>query len=470
MSAQPTPDTIDTFLRDAVVVYRSSEAPDPARWASAGAFRDSHNTVSRWSIYTAAVCGDVDAVRYWLEQQPELLNIRGGSHQWEPLMYAAYSRLDGPSTYHVAKFLIERGADPNAMERVDNHYRFTALTGVFGHGEGGTVRQPAHPDCEKFARLLLDAGAHPNDSQATYNRMFTPDNLCLELLLEYGLNDQHQNNWTLEDGEPHPQKTLQYQLDYAIERGFSARVSLLLNANVGLQYLSDGQSPWKRAMLAGRNDYARWFEAKGAIEEVLTPAEQLVNKVLSADGAGALTLMNSHTNLVSEVKKTHADIAEKAIQLEEVAALELVLALELDPGLHHGHTAAHKAAYNGRVDMLRVMRDAGVDLTVRDHHYCVPPVGWALHAGESEAVAFLDQCDMDPFTAAARDNVDRLAMFIDTTPALLQMTFGDFLIQAGRTDTEDVALASRTLLDFAIGSGSAAAETYLKEQGAAHTQ
>jgi hypothetical protein len=61
------------------------------------------------------------------------------------------------------------------------------LTGVFGEGELGPVRQPRHPHALALARLLLEAGADPNDGQALYNRMFEPDDDHLELLFEFGL-------------------------------------------------------------------------------------------------------------------------------------------------------------------------------------------------------------------------------------------------------------------------------------------
>src|SRR5207237_1397805 len=64
---------------------------------------------------------------------------------------------------------------------------FTALTGAFGEGEGGPARQPRHPYSVELATALLDAGADPNDGQALYNRMFTPDDDWLALLFRYGL-------------------------------------------------------------------------------------------------------------------------------------------------------------------------------------------------------------------------------------------------------------------------------------------
>ena len=54
--------------------------------------------------------------------------------------------------------------------------------------KAGPRRCPEHPQCEAMARVLLEAGADPNDSQALYNRMFTPGHRCIQLLLEFGLN------------------------------------------------------------------------------------------------------------------------------------------------------------------------------------------------------------------------------------------------------------------------------------------
>ena len=69
------------------------------------------------------------------------------------------------------------------------------LTGVFGQGELGPVRQPRHPHSLALARLLLEAGANPNDGQALYNRMFEPDNDHLELLFEFGLGAGDGGPW-----------------------------------------------------------------------------------------------------------------------------------------------------------------------------------------------------------------------------------------------------------------------------------
>ena len=135
-------------------------------------------------IWHAACIGAADEVARMLDADPSLIDARGGWFDWEPLLYAAYSRLDlaGRSTLATARLLVERGANPNAYYMWGGDCRFTALTGAFGEGEQGPVNQPPHPEWEEFARLLLDAGADPNDGQALYNRMFSRDDRCLEML------------------------------------------------------------------------------------------------------------------------------------------------------------------------------------------------------------------------------------------------------------------------------------------------
>ncbi len=87
----------------------------------------------------------------------------------------------------VARMLLAAGADPNAGYLWQGlACPFTVLTGVFGEGELGPVRQPRHPCAQPLARLLLTAGADANDAQALYNRMFEPGNDHLELLFELG--------------------------------------------------------------------------------------------------------------------------------------------------------------------------------------------------------------------------------------------------------------------------------------------
>ncbi|MGH7536223.1 MAG: hypothetical protein ACREMG_11665, partial [Gemmatimonadales bacterium] len=70
-----------------------------------------------------------------------------------------------------------------------------------------------------LARLLLEAGADPNDSQALYNRRFDPDDSHLRLLIEFGLGTDRGGPWHARLNSAHgtPAQALEDQLVAASE-------------------------------------------------------------------------------------------------------------------------------------------------------------------------------------------------------------------------------------------------------------
>jgi hypothetical protein len=194
--ADAAPSPVDTFLRHACLTYGDWS---PSRAEKARRLLAEHPELAGANIYSAAAVGDVSAARAILERDRALVNTRGGPFRWEPLLYACYSRLDRTdpdhSTLEVARLLLARGADPNAGFLWRGLVPpFTALTGAFGDGEDG-INQPPHPHRDALARLLLEAGADPNDAQALYNRHFGRNDDHLKLLLSYGLGRDKGGPW-----------------------------------------------------------------------------------------------------------------------------------------------------------------------------------------------------------------------------------------------------------------------------------
>src|SRR5713101_3221909 len=185
----------DVFVRLACLTYAAWHRSNPAK---ALRMLTDDPELARANIYTAAAVGDVSVVRKIIDSNPASVNMTGGPLQWTPLLYACYSRLDitdaTHSTLEVARLLLSRGADPNTGFLYEGSYAFTALTGAFGRGEDWP-NQPPHAECDALAKLLLAAGADPNDAQTLYNRHFRKNNDHLKLLFAYGLGRDKQGPW-----------------------------------------------------------------------------------------------------------------------------------------------------------------------------------------------------------------------------------------------------------------------------------
>src|SRR5260221_1074934 len=241
-----------------------------------------------------AAVGDVTAAAALLADDPAQASTPGGPHDWEPLLYLAYSRLASAAAGHsplgVARLLLASGADPNAGYLWEGTYAFTALTGALGEGEDA-VNQPRHQFWLPLARLLLDAGEDPKDSQGLYNRLFAASDDHLRLLFSYGLGTGTGGPWRARLGSalPSPAQMLQDQLLWAAEHNLVARVALLLEHDVD----PDGPGFWfagaerrtacHRAMLAGNIEIAQLLLAAGARRPTLDPVQEFISPCLSAD-------------------------------------------------------------------------------------------------------------------------------------------------------------------------------------------
>ena len=252
-TAPRSEDAAEEFLRLACLTYSSD---DPARWEAARAGLTPG--LARGSLHTAAAAGDLEAARGHVAAAGTL----GGPHRWEPLLYLAYSRATGPQALDVARLLLDYGADANAGFLWDGlPSPFTALTGAFGRGEGDP---PPHADALALARILLEAGADPTDTQATYNLHWTEDDAWLELLLEFGYGRGDGGPWhaRLAPAHPTPRETAEDCLMWAALEGFPRRVRLLLDAGVdpdgrGTRHpILKGRTALEVALLEGHREVA----------------------------------------------------------------------------------------------------------------------------------------------------------------------------------------------------------------------
>ena len=460
------------FLDLVVVQYSNVADQGPVRFRQAQGLLDENPQIRSASIYTAAAIGDADKVSKWLDDYPQLLNQRGGIFNWEPLMYACYARLPGASSLQAALALLDRGADPNAHYMWGGQYKFTALTGAFGQGEAGPVKQPEHPDYQQLCRALLAHGANANDSQAAYNRCFEADNTWLSMLIEFGLNAKEKNNWLLCENDklvPNPNETMHFHLIQAIHRGYPDRARMLIDHGVDVDRPDDtydtrtkGKTPYEAAMLLGQLEIADYLLQHGASKIDLPPLSQFQSACSLADKAGAEELLRQTPGLAKQIKPIQGELLNSAISSRNKDALQMMIELNFELNDNSKRLPLAEAAWHGRLDMVKLLIEHGADPTLRDPHYFTPATGFAQYNNQEHIVAYLDTLDMDIFTAASRGILTQLDTLLSDQPELLEVRFAQIRPSPMRACENDWM----TPLVYASVSNQLLAVKYLLDKGA----
>lgn len=413
LGAAASADPAREFCRLACLTYGREDGPE--RWARARELLADHPDLTTGDIWAAAAAARPDEVGRLLAERPRLASERGGPFRWRPLYYLVYSRLDPDVAVEpvlaVARLLLDAGADPNEGYLYDAlPSPFTLLTGVFGHGELGTRRQPRHPHWRELGRLLLDAGAEPNDAQTLYNRMFEADDSHLELLFGYGLGGGDGGPWKARIAElDTPARMLRVQLRWAVEHHQAARVRLLVEHGVDFRAPfegrgaawspGDGRTPVELAWLHGDTEIAEYLIARGAPAPAFDPAHELIAAAFRADRSAVDRIRTAHPDAVAEARRTRPGLIVWAATQAPAETVGLLVELGFDvnaygrgdaPVEQPWETALHHSAGNGDVALTRRLLALGADPHLRDQRFDATPLDWARHLHQPLTAALLD--------------------------------------------------------------------------------
>ena len=395
----------DELLRLACLNYGNDR---PERWDQASRLFDASPQLASRSIFAAAAVGDATAAARILNDDSTLASKEGGPFRWPPLLYLTYSRFPpraGSDHVEVAELLLANGADPNAGFLWDGlPSPFTALTGVFGRGEGGA---PPHRQELALARLLLDAGANANDSQTIYNRglgdIARDDTEWLELLLDHGLGRGDGGPWQrlLAQAHQSPTEIVADLLQHAAATGLEQRTRLLLHDDVdpntpGTHPSFEGRRPYEEAILNGNLPVADLLAAFGADTTTVTPLDRFIGACLAGDRDAVDAATRADHTLLPAALQHRPDLIARAAEASRPHTIALLVELGFDINARHRTTALHEAALRGDRPTVELLIGLGADPTIVDTEHQSTPAGWADHNGHTEIATYLTRADRPP--------------------------------------------------------------------------
>jgi ankyrin repeat protein len=409
----------DSFLRLSCGGYAVREPDERARdLHDARDLLASHPDLPASSIAVAAACADVAALQQHLAADPGAATRPGGPYDWTPLMYLAHARHD-PSpgldtTLAAARLLLAAGADPSdgTFSR-GRPAPVTPLSGaLYAARYDAADEQAGQARALAFARLLLEAGADPDDGSAADLALDDGDEL-LELLLGFGLGQDRNGPWRqLLGGQlPAPAVVLRILLFHAIERGSRHRVLMLARHGVDLagpftELGTDVPHRWPIgtplgvALVAGHRELAAELASLGAPPLDPASADAFVAAVLAGDSAAA----RAASAPAAAVRARWPGLPAWAASRGVPESMPLLVAAGFDvnalgrsdgPYDQPWQSALHVAAETGNLPLAQQLLTLGADPDLQDAITHQTPLSWARDSGHQALIDVLE-----PVTAA----------------------------------------------------------------------
>jgi ankyrin repeat protein len=278
----------------------------------------------------------------------------GGPLGWAPLLYATHSCF---ASVDLVRSLLARGADPEAS--FENEYgSMSAL-----YGAAGVVHSA------EITRMLLEAGASPNDGESVYHSVEAVDPACLGLLLEHGGNPSDGLAHALDFDRLEPVRML-------LEAGADASGNVLVHA------VRRGRGP----------EFVQLLVAFGA------PVDQPGGEGFRRDSPARTPYQHAVLRGLIDVAETLASLGADVAVTDEDLAVAALRALPASPD-YDQQEAVILAALRGRLDTVVDLAgpDFGGVLGGSPHGNLLHHAAWL---GDAEIVARLLKRGADPLAAS----------------------------------------------------------------------
>lgn len=344
----------------------------------------------------AAMSGDTAAVEATLARDPGFATRPTNPFHMTPLTAVAHSRLILEAAFEApllacATLLLRHGADPDATW-TDPRWPGHPLSTLYG--AAGRTQHPG------MTRLLLEAGARPDDGESLYHSLDGGTGTCTKLLLDAGARVPGTNalgrvldfdrldllHLLLDHGgDPNEAPWIHH----AIRRGRSlAHVTALLEAGADPEAVNaEGISLIRWAWMHGRADVAELLRAHG-VEASLSPEETFVSAAARGDLAAARAVRERIPDIFARLSADALGALPRLAAVGDEPAVRTLLALgwPLEVKAEWDATALNLAVFQGNAALARLLLQAGADWRTR-HGFGDTVLGTLSFASRSGAAA-----------------------------------------------------------------------------------
>jgi ankyrin repeat protein len=324
-----------------------------------------------------------------------------------PLFYVARSRV-AADTVTAARDLLARGADPNGP----GGEQWTNLSIACARGD------------EPLVRLLLDAGATPNDNDSLYHSVEPHDDACLRLLLEHGAIESgtaalhHALDYErlepvrllLEHGADPNESDDWPALHHAVVRGRSPAFARLLVEHGADAAVRDGKgrTAYQHAVRRGRADVAETLRELGSPTD-LADADRALNAIATGGDLDVVALDSDSSDVLIELAMTDPETLARVVD-----AVGPMFSAHLGGGPRG--TLLHQAAWLGRVELVELLLQRGADPNATVETEYATPLGWAAVGSR-----YTPDHPNNTFSAPGADYVGSARLLVDAGATIAVM-------------------------------------------------